>query len=173
VESIDERQGAPRTAEEPYERFDPEGRLPELIEAMMPAAVPTPAVVLQARRNAEARTALVDEFGLLTSGQIAEMNESAAGNRAALASRWKREGKILSVVHRGAVYYPGFQFDVHGRPRRVIGRALAALGETEGWSTALWFITDNGYLDARPVDLLDTDPDAVVAAAAKAGYVPY
>ena len=147
--------------------------LAELIESMMPGLVPTPAMVLQARRNAEARTALIEEFGLLTSGQIAEINESTAENRAALASRWKREGKILSVLHKGTLYYPAFQFDADGRPRPIIARVLAALDEHEGWSTALWFIADNGYLEARPVDLLDADPEAVVAAAEMAGEVPY
>lgn len=155
-------------------KFDSSMGLAGLIEAMMPDEVPTPAMVLQARLNAAARARLIEEFGLLTGGQIAEINESAAENRAALASRWKGERKIFSVQHRGSVYYPAFQFDRQGRPRAVVARILAALGEDEGWETALWFISANGYLDgaSRPVDLLDEDPAAVVAAAEKAGDVP-
>ena len=66
----------------------------ELIEALMPVplAVPTPAAVLQARRNAEARTALLREFGALRSAEVAELAGSRAGNRAALANRWRSEG---------------------------------------------------------------------------------
>jgi hypothetical protein len=50
----------------------------------------------------------------------------------------------------------------------VISRILAALkGQVRGWELLLWFTGSNGYLDgARPVDLLESDPDQVVAAAA-------
>lgn len=140
--------------------------LPALIDALTPAAVPTPAAVLQARRNAAARSALVEELGLLTSGDVADLNESTAGNRAALASRWKREGRIFSVRHHGNDYFPAFQLDGEHRPREIVGRVLRALGGAGGWETALWFVAANGYLEGRrPVDLLESDPDAVVQAA--------
>lgn len=146
---------------------------PELTEAMMPHSVPTPAIVLQARRNSEARAALMQEYGVLTDGQIAEINESAAENRAMLASDWKQDGKIFSVAHRGTTYYPAFQFAPTGRPRPVVARVLEALGGDDGWETALWFTAANGYLEgARPVDLLETDPEAVVEAAKKDAEVP-
>jgi hypothetical protein len=50
----------------------------------------------------------------------------------------------------------------------VICRILAALkGQVRGWELLLWFTGSNGHLDgARPVDLLESDPDQVVAAAA-------
>jgi hypothetical protein len=50
----------------------------------------------------------------------------------------------------------------------VISRILAALkGQVRGWELLLWFTGSNGYLGgARPVDLLESDPDQVVAAAA-------
>ena len=140
--------------------------MPELIDVMTPAAVPTPAVVLQARRNAAARAALIEEIGVLTSGDIADLNDSLAGNRAALASRWKREGRIFSVRHHGQDYFPAFQLDAEHRPREVVGRILEAMGGAEGWETALWFVAANGYLDGRrPIDLLESDPDEVVRAA--------
>ena len=140
--------------------------LSSLIEAMMPDDLPTPAMVLQARRNSVARTELIREFGVLTSAEVAEVNGSTAENRAALANRWKREGKLFAVRHEGREYFPGFQLSPDGRPREVIERVLEALGEPRGWQTALWFTSANGYLDARrPVDLLDSEPDAVVEAA--------
>ena len=74
-----------------------------VVEAMIPRIeVPAPAVVLQARRNAEARDALIREFGLLTSADVADLAGSTAKNRAALAKRWKQEGKIFSVPLRGS-----------------------------------------------------------------------
>lgn len=141
-------------------------RLPELIESMMPSEVPTAPMVLQARRNSAARVELMNEFGLLTSSDVAELNRSKAGNRAALASRWKREGKIFGVKHDGKDWFPGFQFETAGRPREIVGRVLDALGGARGWETALWFTGASGYLDGRrPVDVLDDDPEAVVEAA--------
>lgn len=137
-----------------------------LIEAMMPRSVPTPATVLQARRNSAARQKLIEEFGLLTSAQIAELNESQAENRSALASRWRREGRIFSVKHHGRDYFPGFQFDRDGRPRSIVADLLRAFAGAHGWQTALWFTAPNGYLGGRrPVDLLETDPGAVIEAA--------
>ncbi|HLE84848.1 MAG TPA: hypothetical protein VJG13_10955, partial [Thermoanaerobaculia bacterium] len=50
---------------------EPPSLMPEMIEAMMPRTVPTAAAVLQARRNSAARTALVEEFGLLSSLDVA------------------------------------------------------------------------------------------------------
>ncbi len=153
-------------AEPVAEMVAPSPRFSEMIEAMMPAVVPTPATVLQARRNGAARTALMEEFGLLTSAEVAELNQSGAENRAALASRWKREGRIFSVKHRGRDYFPGFQLDREAQPRAVIAEVLAQFGAGYGWETALWFTAPNGYLDGRrPVDLLETDPEAVVGAA--------
>lgn len=141
-------------------------QLRELIEAMMPRDVPTSATVLQARRNSEARTTMLEEFGLLSSGDVAEISGSAAKNRAALASRWKSEGRIFSVIQRGASYYPGFQFDSDGRPRPLVAQILEILGTDAGWETALWFVASNGYLEGRrPVDLMDEAPDQVLAAA--------
>jgi hypothetical protein len=143
-----------------------------LIDAMTPRGVPTAPAVLQARRNSAARAALIEELGLLTSAEVAELNRSEAENRAALASRWKREGRIFSVRHHGRDYFPGFQLRTDGPPREVIADVLKALGGGEphargrGWETALWFTGANGHLGGRrPVDLLESDPEAVVAAA--------
>jgi uncharacterized protein YdbL (DUF1318 family) len=60
--------------------------LGDLIDALTPVQrdLPTPAAVLQARRNAEARNALLAEFGALRSSEIAELAGSRAANRAAL-----------------------------------------------------------------------------------------
>lgn len=151
--------GVPRAAED----------LDALAEAMLPKVpVPSAPVVLQARRNAEARASLLDEFGALTATQVAVLAGSAAKNTSALAGRWRREGRLVAVEHRGTTYYPGFQFDADGQPRPVVGEALVHLGapDTTPWQQALWFTTANGWLDGRrPVDLLEDEPGAVVMAA--------
>jgi len=154
--------GAARAAEE----------VDELAEAMTPdVAIPTPTVVLQARRNAEARAAMLEEFGALTAAEVAELAGSEAKNSSALAGRWRREGRVLAVEHHGTVYYPGFQFDSSGKPRPEIAGVLRYLSSPDvtSWQQVLWFTSANGWLGGRrPVDLLDDDGDAVVAAAKEA-----
>jgi hypothetical protein len=144
----------------------------ELAAAMTPdAAIPTPPVVLQARRNAEARTSLLKEFGALTAAQVAELAGSEAKNTSALAGRWRREGRLIAVEHHGTVYYPGFQFDSSGKPKAPVAGVLRYLGPpaVTPWQQALWFTSANGWLGGRrPVDLLDDHGDAVVAAASEA-----
>lgn len=140
-----------------------------LIDLLMPAFdVPRPAAVLQARRNSDARRGFLEEFGALTSSEVADHAGSRAANRSALATRWRKEGRAFAVTLHDTLYYPGFQFDENGRPLPVIGQTLDALGSRElgEWELALWFATRNGWLgDRRPVDLLADDPAAVVEAA--------
>jgi hypothetical protein len=158
-------------SEEPASPVSEASRMERMIEAMLPplsALLPNTVAALQARRNAEARAALVSELGALSSTQVAELAGSRAANRAALANRWKQEGRIFSVVYEGATLYPAFQFDTEGRPRPVIAEVIRSLGsKSTDWELALWFTTNVGWLDGqRPVDLLESDPAAVAEAAA-------
>jgi hypothetical protein len=148
-----------------------EESIAQLIEALMPQPldVPTPAAVLQARRNAQARTALLREFGALRSGDVATLAGSRAQNRAALANRWRAEDRVLAVSVGDELLYPGYQFTSEGRPHPTVARALTALRAVPGisdWQAALWFAAPTGWLGGRrPVDLLDDDPEAVIEAA--------
>jgi len=150
---------------------DPDAaQMERMIEAMLPplsVLLPSSVAALQARRNAEARSSLVRELGALTSTQVAELAGSRASNRAALANRWKQEGRIFSVVDVWAKHYPAFQFDTEGRPRPVIAEIIRSLGsKSTDWELALWFTTNVGWLDGqRPVDLLESDPATVAEAA--------
>jgi len=142
-------------------------RMARMIEAMMPqTAVPLPAEVLQARRNAVMREAMFREFGALTSAQIGELAGSKSPNRAALAHKWKSDGRIFSVPHQGANYFPGFQFDGEGQPIPLVAQIIRILHELSPWELALWFTSRDGYLGGRrPVDLLTSEPARVVFAA--------
>ena len=156
---------------ETWRTLSGEGRFADLIERLMPERlrVPAPAVVLQARRNAEARTALLGEFGALRSAEVAELAGSRAANRAALGNRWRAENRVVAVPVGDELLYPGFQFTTEGRPHPTVGAALRTLRSARGlsdWQAALWFAGANGWLGGRrPVDLLDEDPGAVEDAA--------
>jgi len=139
-----------------------------LIQAMLPEdPLPTPPSVLQARHNAVAREALIAEFGLLSSADVAARAGSQAKNKASLANRWKQEGKIFSVPHQGSVYYPAFQLDEEGKPHPAVAGILKALSKKlSDWGMALWFAGAYGWLGGRrPVDLLATEPGLVIEAA--------
>lgn len=150
------------------------GRLTELTQTISPSFDP-PSVpaLLQARRNTQARRELLDEFGALTAAQLAEARQASRANPSALASRWRKEGRVFGVTFRDKTerektYFPAFQFDDQLQPLGVVGRVLEIFAPhpmTE-WEIALWFTTPNGWLeDKRPVDLLQDDPDSVVASA--------
>lgn len=138
-----------------------------LIESMLPSSVPGSVAVLQARRNAEAREGLLREFGALTSAEVSDLAGSRASNKAALANRWKQEGRIFPVTHHGQTLFPAFQFDGEGQPRPVIAEVLSTLGkQSRDWELALWFLSARGSLGGkRPADLLESDPGSVAEAA--------
>jgi hypothetical protein len=149
-------------------------RLEDLIDVMLPESVPSPAEAWHAQQSAQARSELLKKFGALTAEQVANQAGSTASNRSALASRWHSEGRIIGVPLHGRTLYPAFQFR-DGRPSPIVARAGAILRDRglSGWPLALWFTTPSGWLwDRRPVDLLDEDPERVLAAAGEALSLP-
>ena len=116
--------------------------------------------------NLAIRDHFVAEIPCLTSVDVGRNAGHRAGNQYATAARWKKSGAVLSVSHRGAEYFPAFQFRDDGQPHPVVKRVLSALPEAfSNWQRALWFVSTNGWLDDKaPMDSLD-EPDAVVAAA--------
>ena len=72
------------------------------------------------------------------------------------------------MTHNDETYFPSFQFDERARPLEAVARVLSRfrtepMGE---WEIALWFTSANESLSRRrPLDVLNEDPDAVVAAA--------
>jgi hypothetical protein len=144
----------------------------EVLEALAPKdrGSLSAAAVLQARRNAQARRAFLNEFPAMTSSEVADAANSRAANRASLANRWRDEGKVFALRVGDQQLYPGFQFDADGRPHGVLRRVLQHLteGDLDDWQTALWFTSPTGWLGGkRPVDLLSDQPGAVVDAASR------
>jgi hypothetical protein len=134
-----------------------------------------PLVAAVLRRDADARLALVREWGASSAAELADRAGANASDRAALAAAWTSRGRIIGVDWGGRTVYPAFQFASDGQPRPVIGRVLAHLrraGLTD-WQAMLWFASPNAWLDdRRPVDVLDDAPAAVEGAAAGFGERP-
>jgi hypothetical protein len=148
------------------------GDVGALIEAQMETGQPGTSPILEhVRRNAQARDAFIAECGgLLTSLEVAELAGSAADNKAQIAHRWRKEGRIFAVEHRGQTYFPALQFDpATGRPRDVVARLIKTLAPYyQGWALALWFAGAHAWLDGkRPVEMLERDPGNVLDAAKK------
>jgi hypothetical protein len=145
-------------------------QLERVVDALLPAEVPSPAGVWHAQRSAEARLELVREWGAWSAAEVADRAGSSAGNRSALASAWRAAGRALAVEWHGRTVYPAFQFAADGQPRPVIASVLAHLRRAglNDWQAALWFTSPTGWMDdRRPVELLEEDPEAVAAAAAE------
>jgi len=150
-----------------------ERRLEEMVD-FMAARMLTPSAVdvEMAQRLASRHARILNEFGYHTAEQLADANGSQASNRSALADNWRKRRQVFAVPHpdkaaRERDVYPAFQFD-DGRPIKAVQEVLDAFGERKSpWKLALWFTSNHGALpgSARPVDLLTSDPQAVVEVA--------
>jgi hypothetical protein len=147
-----------------------EHQLEGVVETLLPASIPSPAAVWHTQRSAEARLALLREYGAWSATEVAERAGSTAANRSALASAWRAAGRALAVDWHGRTVFPAFQFTDDGQPRPAIAAVLPHLHRAglSDWQAALWFTSPTGWLDEqRPVDLLDSDPTGVETAAAQ------
>jgi hypothetical protein len=127
---------------------------------------PSPQLARAIRATAEVWRRLEEEFGLLTSGEVAELlGVTSAGSGWVAAQRKAR--KIIGVRHGNTYRYPGFQFD-HQTVLPVIA-PLLELAHANAWSSddlSLWMFgpTTSFVQEDRPVDHL-LEPEAVLAAA--------
>ncbi len=139
----------------------------ELVESLLPRIhVPPPATLEQARRQAVVRLRLLRDVGAYSADHVAELAGSRAANRSALASRWRRERRIFAVPYDNRELYLGFQFDDAGRPLPAVAPVLAVLTSWPPWDVALWFFSDNPWLERRrPADLLVDQAQRVTRAA--------
>ncbi|MCA1703849.1 MAG: hypothetical protein LC808_11530 [Actinobacteria bacterium] len=144
------------------------GRVESGIEAESSARPPAPSKeqLLQFERNAQARWELLSEAGFLPAKAIAETTRAEHDSH----DTHDDQHGLLAVTYRGRTVYPGFQFDPRtGHIRGVVTRVVEAL-PTEAmsrWEAALWWTASNGWLaGARPIDLIDEEPDRIVRAAA-------
>lgn len=126
-----------------------------------PDANPTPAHLKQLNANAELRARFRREVPWLRSADVARLY----GTNAAEPEAWKAAGRVFSVTSGDIEQFPLFQF-AHGQPIAAMGDILALFTGLSEWQIALWFFAPNAWLDdAAPMDVLQRDPEAVIAAA--------
>lgn len=136
---------------------------------------PHPALARGAQAGENAIRAIETEFGLLTSAEVAKILGSSSTPSAirALASDMRGRGELLALKRLNRFVYPGFQFDrERGRVKPLV-KPLVALAHTSGWDeidAILWLCSPTTYIadGARPVDLIDTDPERVLEIARRA-----
>ena len=134
--------------------------------------VPSAVDLEMAQRLAVRHARILNEFGYFTAEQLADANRSQATIRSALADNWRKRRQVFAVPHpdrsaRDRDVYPAFQSEDH-KPIKAVAAVLEAFGERKSpWKLALWFTSNNGWLQGskRPVDLLESNPDAVIEAA--------
>jgi hypothetical protein len=92
-----------------------------------------------------------------------------------VVARWVVRRAILSFSWRGQTLIPLFQFERSSMcPRNDVLAVIRELQDAfDDWEVALWFTTPNTWLEdrARPVNLVGSDPQAVLRAAQADRYI--
>lgn len=132
-----------------------------------PLSPPAARAVVAAER---AWRSIEEEFGMLSSVEVAELMGARSGNRT-FASHRRSAGKLLGVRRGNRYVYPGFQFDRATGVTLPVLEPLLKLANEAAWSpesVALWSCGPSRHLDdKRPVDALVGNPELVLEAAEK------
>ena len=115
------------------------------------------------------RQVVLESGDWLTAAEIAELAGLSTRNPSAQPNKWKKQGQIFAINHRGVDYFPGYGLDREGgfRPVKALAKIIGIFGEhKDGWGMAYWFHSDNSFLGGkRPQDLLASAPERVIEAA--------
>jgi hypothetical protein len=141
----------------------------KIVSALLPEVAIPDAALAQARMMVDAKSAILNSGDLLPAGEIAKLAGYSANNPSAQPNKWKRDGAIFAIHHKGTDYFPIYALnpDENYRPYKAIANILRVFGDTkDSWGLAFWFAGLNSFLDdQRPQDLLAADPERVIAAA--------
>lgn len=141
-----------------------------VVNGTLPGALPPDTAASAARRAALARD-------WLPADRVSALLGSTAGNTSHLASKLRREGRILGVWVAGENRYrfPPWQFADTGHVIAQMQPLLALLRgphgvapgrETSGWEELEWLLAPNPYLDgASPAERMEKEPQRVLEVA--------
>ena len=122
----------------------------------------------EAARWAEIREEWLRQHPALTAAAIAKLIGSGTVNPSALVKGWVDAKRVFGMQHGKQRLYPEFQIGKDGQPKPAFRVLLTALdGKLEGWPLAIWLTRPNAEFDnwETPLDVIERNPDAVVAAA--------
>lgn len=143
--------------------------LESIVEALVPKVPPTPTALKEAAMLAKARTAVLESGEWLTAAQIAGLAGFSLSNPSAQPNKWKREGSTFALRHHGVDYFPAYGLDTANgyRPLKAVAPILRVFAQhKDSWGLAYWFMSANSFLGGqRPLDLLSSEPERVLAAA--------
>lgn len=143
--------------------------LEKIVVALLPEIVIPKAALVQARMMADAKSRILQSGDFLPAGEIAKLAGYSEKNPSAQPNKWKKDGAIFAIQHKGVDYFPLYALDPdkNYRPYKAIAEILYVFGETKtGWGIAFWFAGLNSFLDdRRPQDLLASHPNLVIDAA--------
>jgi hypothetical protein len=141
----------------------------KIVSALLPEVAIPDAALAQARMMVDAKSAILNSGDLLPAGEIAKLAGYSANNPSAQPNKWKRDGAIFAIHHKGTDYFPIYALnpDENYRPYKAVADILRVFGDTkDSWGLAFWFAGLNSFLDdQRPQDLLAADSERVIAAA--------
>jgi hypothetical protein len=141
----------------------------KIVSALLPEVAIPDAALAQARMMVDAKSVILNSGDLLPTGEIAKLAGYSANNPSAQPNKWKRDGAIFAIHHKGTDYFPIYALnpDENYRPYKAVADILRVFGDTkDSWGLAFWFTGLNSFLDdQRPQDLLAADPELVIAAA--------
>jgi hypothetical protein len=106
--------------------------------------------------------------GLARHQEVARRLEETNSGTPQTLQRLLETHAVFAFDWRGSLWLPLFQFHepemfVKPASRRVLSELADVF---DGWSMAVWYLQQNIWLDnRRPIDLLDRNPAAVLAAA--------
>ncbi|WP_260465441.1 hypothetical protein [Stenotrophomonas maltophilia] len=162
----------PPRAAEPVELKTPE-----------PLVVIGEAVRAQTERDALERLSANRRWQLakdwLTASEVSVRLGSTAENTSQLATKYRKEGKLLGVylpVPTATWRFPNWQFKKNGYPVEHFEEILKTLRDSgvfsdsdrrsTGWGEVEWFLSGHMLLDGKaPVDMLPKSPERVLEAA--------
>ncbi|MBA2317307.1 MAG: hypothetical protein H0V93_05945 [Euzebyales bacterium] len=114
------------------------------------------AAVEAARLVRAAREQLLADAGAVTVAMLAEGRGSNVNAARQWLHRKRKAGRLLTVDHDGEILIPTFQlddaFDLHALASETVAELVAA--GLSAWAVWRWFYAHNGWVDARPADLV-------------------
>lgn len=144
-------------------------KLERILGDLLPEIAIPSAALAQARMLLDARSKILESGDFLPAGEIAKLAGYSERNPSAQPNKWKKDGAIFAIQHKGVDYFPLYALDPdeNYRPYKAVAEILRVFAEMKtGWGIAFWFAGLNSFLDdRRPQDLLASHPDLVIAAA--------